>query len=213
MNFVTGDTRSSEFVALLQRYEWSRMVIDKKIRPYPGERWCFDNGAWRDYKNGRTFDADAFVKRLRMAEDVGTPYMAVVPDVVCGGQGSLEFSNEWILRPELRNGWPWYLAVQNRMTVEIVEDAITKYPYHGIFIGGDDAFKRHTDRQWIELAHEYGLKAHYGRCGTKRKIRRALALKTDSCDSAFPLWIRDRLESVARSLAQTSMNQFWEGSA
>ncbi len=204
MIFITGDCRSREFVAIMQKYGWGRMVIGQKIRPYSGEPWCFDNGAWRDYKNGRAFDEQAFLGRLAMAEEIGTPYMAVVPDIVMGGAGSLAFSNGWIERLDrfgtIARNWSWYLAVQNGMTVGMVEDALKKYKYAGIFIGGDDAFKRHTDRQWVELAHKYGLKCHYGRCGTKRKVRRAIGIGADSCDSAFPLWVRDRLESFISSL-------------
>ncbi len=56
----------------------------------------------------------------------------------------------------------------------------------------------------IELAHRYGLKAHYARCGTRRKIRRAVGIGADSGDSAFPLWIKDRLEAVISSLDNIS---------
>lgn len=204
MIFITGDTRSKEFVDILQSYGWGRMVISQKIQPYKDEPWGFDNGAWRDFKNGRKFIAADYLERVYMvqdlAEDYHPPYLSIVPDIVCGGYGSLAFSNYWVEQPQLELVGPLYLAVQNGMTFVQVEEAITSHKYAGIFIGGDDAFKRHTDRQWVELAHKYGLKCHYGRCGTKRKIRRAIGIGADSCDSVFPLWIRNRLESFIKSM-------------
>jgi hypothetical protein len=199
MIFITGDTRAKEFVAILQQHGWGRMVIDQKIQSYNGEPWAFDNGAYRDYLAGEPFNQWQFLRRLSMAESLGRPYLAIVPDKVGAGRDSLDISNHWRVRPELDNGWPWYLAVQDGMSVHDVEDSLTSFAYNGLFLGGSTLFKR-TARTWSELAHKYGTKFHYGRAGTPMKIRHAATVGADSCDSAFPLWHRDRLATVIRSL-------------
>lgn len=66
-------------------------------------------------------------------------------------------------------------------------------------MGGTDRFKP-TAKQWVKLAHKYGLKFHYGRCGTATKIRLAYNLGADSCDSAFPHWVKERLAVVDRAV-------------
>ncbi len=174
------------------------MVTDRIIRPYDGEPFGVDNGAFICYSNNKPWVADDFLKVVHIVEGVGhLPYMAVTPDIVCGGHKSLMFSNEWIQRSELDNGFPWYLAVQNGMTFMEVEDAITALPYSGVFVGGDDYFKKQTSPEWVELAHRYGLPAHIGRMGTPKKVRWANDIGADSCDSTFPLWVKKRIKRVA----------------
>jgi hypothetical protein len=185
MIFITGDTRSKQFVAQLQSYGWGRMVIDRRIVPWSGEPWAFDNGAYRDYLKNQEFSLPAFVRRVEMAKTIGKPLFSVVPDKVCCGRASLEYSNLHI--DLLPDDWPRYLAVQNGMIIKEVEASIIEYGYDGIFLGGDDIFKRHTDQQWSQLAKALGKKFHYGRCGTRKKIIRAYGVGADSCDSAFPL--------------------------
>lgn len=189
MVVLTGDTRSKKLVSLLQEHGWGRMVIDRGIRPYPGEKWGFDNGAFRDWRKGKRFDETAFLRRLDIAYIIGTPYIAVTPDIVAGGERSLEFSLSWVER--LPKEWPWYLAVQDDMNLEQV-DKVLQY-FAGIFLGGTDLFKG-TAWYWCQLAHRQGKRFHYGRAGTPGKIRKAMAIGADSCDSAFPLWTRDRMD-------------------
>lgn len=197
MIFITGDTRSRKIIAELQKYGAGRMVIDRLIKPYKGEPWGFDNGAYRDYINGKKFDETAFMLRLEMAHALGKPYLAVVPDVVAGGEKSLEFSLCWLER--LPQGWPWYLAVQDEMKLEQVAKIIK--PFTGIFLGGTDKFKA-TAWHWRKLAHQHGKKFHYARAGTPRKLMHARKVGSDSCDSAFPLWSMERF---------TRLMSEWEG--
>jgi hypothetical protein len=82
------------------------------------------------------------------------------------------------------------------MILNEVETSLTKYPYKGIFLGGGDSFKNLQGKQYLVLARKYGLGFHFGRCGTAKKIRKAYAWKVDSCDSAFPHWIKRRLQVV-----------------
>ena len=186
MIFITGDTRSKKMIKILQEYGMGRMVIDRLIKLYPREPWGFDNGAYRDWVGEKEFDEDAFLRRLEMAYQLGIPYLAVVPDIVAGGENSLEFSLGWLKRlPE----WPWYLAVQDGMKLERVSQIIK--PFAGIFLGGTDKFKA-TAWYWCKLAHQHGKKFHYARAGTPRKVIHARKVGSDSCDSAGPLYSIER---------------------
>jgi len=189
MVFITGGTRSRKYLEILRRYGVGRMVVDKPILPYAGEPWAFDNGAYRDWKNGKAFDGPAFLGRLEKIYPTGKPFLAVTPDIVCGGERSLEFSLAWVgkLPPE----WPWFLAVQDGMKTDSVEKVL--HFFHGIFLGGSDAFKG-TAPHWCRLAHAKNKRFHFGRAGTLRKVAFARRVGADSCDSAFPLWSMRRFE-------------------
>ena len=196
MLFLTGSTGSREIIRFLIENRWGRIWIDRLPLPYKGEPWGFDNGAFTDWLKGKAFDGDLFLKRLNRAYGVGVPYLAVVPDIVAGGLRSLEFSVGWM--NELPPDWPWFLAVQDGMTVDDVEPV--RDLFCGIFLGGSDKFKA-TAYHWAELAHKYDKLFHYGRAGTPRKIRHAMESGADSCDSAFPLWARERLDIVRDTIA------------
>lgn len=160
--------------------------------PFQGEEWGFDNGAFDAYSHNKPFDTDRFLRRLEVAQQCGTPLVAVTPDIVAAGTRSLEFSWEWMASKLLPADWPWYLAVQDGMTRRNVEDYI-RGGWAGLFLGGTNRFKQQTAWQWCELAHEFGLKFHYGRAGTLRKLDHAKRIGADSLDSTFPLWTKERL--------------------
>ena len=204
MIVITGDTRAKNFVSLLQKFGWGRMVIDRKIIPYPQEPWGFDNGAYRDFLNGKSFDKDRYMRTLNraieIAEQYHPPYLAVLPDVVGAGMKSLELSLKW-LETELSDvDFNWYLAVQDGMEPEAIEEILKSYPrIRGLFLGGTDRFKP-TAGIWSSLAHKYGKCFHYARAGTRRKIAHANLVEADSIDSALPLWIKDRLRNFITSI-------------
>lgn len=185
---MLGETRKRAFVAELQRLGWGRMFTLRPPTPYEGEPWGFDNGAFIDWRQGVPFDGERFRRRVGYAvAHVEPPYLAVLPDVVGGGRRSLDLSLSWIgdLPPE----WPWYLAVQDGMTV--AEVAAVLPAVSGLFLGGSNAFKA-TAATWCALAHAAGKPFHYGRAGVWRKVRHAQEVGADSCDSAFPLWSEPR---------------------
>ena len=204
MIILTGDTRSKKLIQKLREHGIGRMVVDKLPAPYPGEPWGFDNGAFRDWRNGREFDGDAYLRRLERAYAVGRPYIAVVPDLVAGGLRSLEFSLRWLER--LPADWPWYLAVQDGMKLADVEPVLGKFA--GIFLGGTDRFKG-TAYWWCQLAHKHGKLFHYARAGTPRKIQHAVEVGADSCDSAFPLWTMERLDYFIVWKEQPFQQRIW----
>jgi len=204
MIVLVGDTRSSEYVALLQKLGWGRMVIDRKIKPYYKEPWGFDNGAYRDYCAGRTFDRDRYLRALEkvieIANEYHPPYLSVLPDEVGAGMKSLDLSIEWLETELSRIDLNWYLAIQDGMKLEVVEEVLKNYPnIKGLFLGGTDRFKS-TAMIWSWLAHRYGRRFHYARAGTKRKVTHAIFSKADSIDSAVPLWIRSRFRKFFTSV-------------
>ena len=179
-----------------REHGWGRVFITKRPTPYPGEPWAFDNGAFRDYSAGKDFNAGAFLRRLEIAYDVGEPLFAVLPDIIQGGEASLEFSLDWLVKLP---PWPWYLAVQDGMGEGSVEQVIGNVD--GLFLGGSDKFKA-TAGRWRALAHKHSKRFHYGRAGTPRKIIHALSMLSDSADSAFPLWTKERMKLTAHVLSQ-----------
>lgn len=189
--FITGDTRSRATLDLLKANGVGRMVVGAAIEPYRYEPWAFDNGAYTDWTQGKEFDGDAYLRRLDVAMNIGTPLFAVVPDKVAGGLESLERSLSWLDR--LPDDWMRYLVVQDGMERSHVEDVIEQFD--GLFLGGSNRFKG-TAPLWADLAHENCKPFHYGRAGTLRKIQHAILSDCDSFDSAFPLWSVDRLLSA-----------------
>jgi len=165
------------------------MVIQRKIIPYPGERWALDNGAFSFFKKGHEFDMDLYIKRVHMATRIdGEPYFAVAPDIVMGGDDSLHFSNAWMDRQESEIFENWYLAVQDRMSEYKVRKTLSEYNYTGLFLGGSNEFKLRTAWKWKGVCNDYDLKFHYARCGRPKKIRHAISIGADSIDTAIPLW-------------------------
>lgn len=201
MQVIVGETRSRRNIATLQEHGWGRMFVVRPPTPFPFEKWCFDNKAFKTWQDvgfpiGLSmddwmilWDSEDFERRLKLAEAIDSdPYMAVTPDIPGAGLASLEFSLMW--RLDLANRWPWYLAVQDGMTEKDVEPHL--YMFAGIFLGGSDKFKG-TALQWCKLAHRHQRKFHYGRAGTKDKLKHAYMVGSDSCDSSFPLWTMDRM--------------------
>lgn len=188
---LVGETSSHKNVAALRRLGWGRMFVQKRPAPFPFERWGFDNGAFGAYLHGGGFPEREFLRRLETAEAVNSdPYLAVTPDIVAGGCTSLHFSTSWRLSGRLPDDWPWYLAVQDGMTIEDVRPHL--HLYAGLFLGGSDRFKA-TAYRWARLAHSYQKRFHYGRASTPGKLLSAFRSGADSCDSAFPLWTAARL--------------------
>ena len=204
MYFITGECTGDKMVKVCQENGWGRMFIEKTPRPYPGEMWGFDNGVFRDYTAGHDFNQERYLKRLKKAHDIGIPYLAVLPDIIAGGKDSLEFSLKWL--DKLPRDWPWYLALQDGMTLEEVETHIHRFS--GLFLGGTNTFKG-TAWYWKELAHKHNKLFHYGRAGTAKKIIHAQLVKADSADSAFPLWTVERLRRTVIML-QTEQQSLFE---
>lgn len=204
-----GDTRSERNIRLLTNRGWGRMFASQRPTPFPFEKWGFDNGAFKSWQDAGfapnltlddwaiLWDAEKFERRIFEASECGSdPYLAVVPDIPGSGD-SLAFSLMWV--SDLRRDWPWYLAVQDGMEVEQVEESL--HSFAGIFLGGTDRFKL-TAYKWARLAHKHQRKFHYARAGTPRKVRHAFRVEADSLDSTFASWTTQRTNELC---------QVWDG--
>lgn len=153
----------------------------------------FDNGAYVDWKKGRTFDDAGYARRLSLVATLAPPPEWIVcPDIVAGGLESLAFSLNW--RRRLESEYPdlrCYLALQDGMTPDCVRPHLPRF--HGLFVGGTTRWKVSTGRTWVELAHAHDLPCHIGRVGSKRRSMWARAIEADSIDSSLPLFAEDNL--------------------
>lgn len=188
--FLIGECSTPRMVRdVFRPLAWGRMWVHRTIRLYEGERWGFDNGAFGAWRSGEKWDADKYLKRLDAAYALGTPRLAVVPDLPAEGERSLDFSLEWLDR--LPADWPWFLAVQDGMTVEMVRPHLRRFS--GLFLGGTDKFKA-SGAEWVRLAKSASLQFHYGRTSTIRKLEHARRIGADSGDSTQPLWTAEKLQ-------------------
>lgn len=206
---LLGETRSRRNIELLRSKGWGRMFVVNRPTPYEGEPWGFDNGAFVCWQKQVPWDAREFEQRLDRTVHLPKPHIAITPDIVAGGLDSLDFSLRWIARlRETHTSWPWYLAVQDGMTLNDVKPHMNMFS--GIFLGGSDKFKSQAWR-WRTLAHQYGKPFHYGRCGTPDKVRSAYKVKADSLDSAFPLWSNERMATFTAAWDCLGMQHVLEG--
>jgi hypothetical protein len=194
---MVGSTRSRRLVARLKELGWGRVFVGKAT-PYPGEPWALDNGAFAAWKSAKPFDAEAFATRASEAVEFA-PRFGVLPDVVGAGADSLALSMSWL--PRLPQAVPWYLAVQDGMTVEQVAPALEHVA--GLFLGGTTEFKA-TAGTWSALAHKHGRLFHYARASTEQHVRRAIDVRADSLDSTQPLWSDAHWRRFERAIGDNS---------
>lgn len=197
MVILLGSTSSSKMLQIMKQLGWGRLWSSGNIKTYPGELWGFDNGAFSAWKKKLPFPKDEFFKRLQQAQTIGTPYIAVAPDIVGEGDKSLCFSVSWLT--ELPQKWPWYLAVQDGMTLKSVKPFVKKFS--GLFLGGTDEFKKQAFI-WKEFSHDNGLKFHYARVSGERKFHHAMEVNPDSIDTTQPLWSWDKFNKFVKLATQ-----------
>jgi hypothetical protein len=116
----------------------------------------------------------------------------VCPDLPTS-PGSLDFSLSWMER--LPTCLPWYLSLQDGMSLERVDAEVGRFS--GLFIGGSDDYKM-TAWFWVGRAREQGIPCHYARASTARKRSHAMRCGCDSFDTSFPLWTASRFALFLR---------------
>jgi hypothetical protein len=193
MQILLGDTRKKTFVSELIRLGWGRVCTRDTPSPYYNEPWVFDNGAFSAWRKRLSFPAEKYLRRLDKAYKKGVPLFGVVPDLVGEGDISLEFSLSWLDR--LPKEWNWYLALQDGMTWRSVTPYV--HLFDGLFLGGTNGFKK-TAPAWSKLSKDFEKPFHYGRCGTREKIRHAYKCKADSLDSSGPLWSVEKFQNFIK---------------
>lgn len=203
MKVYVGQTRSRWLIAELATLGWGECTNRGELPPRRVP-WFFDNGAFVDWRAGVPWDEEAYCQDLTelRAHPLCRPDFLVAPDIVAGGAASLARSREWL--EDLRELGPVYLAVQNGMPLE----AATVAGFDGIFIGGDNDFKREAAAACVLLGRELGLPVHLGRAGTGRKVRWARDLGVSSIDSTSPLWDKDNLRVFREALVDPQLPMF-----
>jgi len=179
------------------------------------DRWPFyaiDNGAYASWKSGKDFRSEPFLKILnRTLEYERRPDFAVLPDIVAGGKGSLDFSMEW--RDKFINDGryryiPFYLAVQDGMTFSEVDKVLdSEKIIAGIFVGGTMDWKLRTAEDWCDLADRYEIGCHIGRIGPVNRIVWADRIGASSIDSTTWVQRNGAIEYVCRARKQTILKE------
>lgn len=139
-----------------------------------------DNGAWSDFQGNRPFDGDTFERFLDwLSGQPVVPKSLVLPDIVAGGDASLELSVRWSNR--CLSVCPLVLlAVQDGMTEQDVAPLVG--PKVGVFLGGSTQWKISTMAAWGVFCHRLGLHYHVARVNTEKRMAMAIAAGADSVD-------------------------------
>lgn len=161
------------------------------VKPLDGLPYMLDNGAWACHQAGIEWRPAPF---LRMLDRLGggvdanqAPRFAVLPDIVGGGERSLDTSLDFWARHQ-RDGLAervgqWLLAVQDGLTPEIIRPVLEQHRF-GIFVGGTTPWKWGTVHEWAELAHDLGTSIHVGRVNSLRRAMLCRDLGVSSIDGS-----------------------------
>jgi len=185
MQIYTGTCGGKKFECV-KKYGMGIMIspsakrqAQKKYREVP---CALDNGAFQAHKKGYPFREGLFLKTLDECYLLGIPLDFIVcPDIVMGGEKSLDFSVEWATT-KLKTAPYLALVVQDGMLTKMI-DAYVLSLFKIIFIGGSVEWKWKTADEWTRFAHENKKKVHIGRVGQKRYLRFCEHIKVDSVDS------------------------------
>lgn len=148
-------------------------------------RWAFDNGAYTDFIHKEPFDDAEYLKRLRQIERLPAdrkPDWCVCPDMV-GSRMSLAYSVEW--RDFLEGyvpGLSWYLALQDYVHPDDVDQALKLGKFDGLFIGGSTPWKLETSAFWVKFGHERGMPVHVARVNGPKRLQWSVDIGADSVD-------------------------------
>ncbi len=181
MQCYASHTHNRRNLATLRAAGWRMLISRARPDGKPeGMSYGLDNGAWSDFRNGRSFDDVGFqtlVDRLGREAD-----WVIAPDIVEGGLDSLRLSLVW-LAP---------LLDRTRMVLVPVQDGME--PAHllnivmpkriGIFLGGSTEWKLARMVEWGQWCAERGVYYHVGRVNTIRRFRLAHIAGADSVDGS-----------------------------
>lgn len=194
----TGTRRNLQ---ALRDYGWRILLTPDNPTPRDGLRFAIDNGAWKAHQQGTPFDAEKFgnlVERYGCAAD-----FVILPDIVVGGRGSLEFSLSWI--PKLRNLKSLLLPIQDGMTAYDVGMVLRQNVYVGLFLGGSTEFKLREMYAWGMVAHAWKRWYHIGRVNTRRRIRLCAEAGADSFDGTSATMYATTLPLLESARIQPSL--------
>jgi len=144
---------------------------------HEGFAYAVDNGAWTAHQKDEPFDTGAFMAAVELLG--ASADFVVVPDIVCGGVGSLELTRRWL---------PWTMQRTRRVLVA-VQDGMAPADVAGLLservgvaIGGSTEWK---EQQLAARAWDASY-LHVLRVNTQRRIRLCAWAKADSFDGSGP---------------------------
>lgn len=138
--------------------------------------YVLDNAAWAAFTAFQRGEAATPLLDIPLWLDAvdkvgsGAQWIAL-PDIVMGGQNSLDLTLEWLGRAEshpILSRARLMIVVQNGFDPAVIEPLLG--PRVGVFVGGDDDFKEGTMRDWCQLAIRRGARSHVGRVNSRRRI-------------------------------------------
>jgi len=179
MHFLSGEVGGINKL-FCTKFSIGRLFVARNPDPYENEYWGIDNGAYRDYLHDKPFNEKRFMRVTERGAAVGGCQMLVIPDVVGNAPATLDMAQGWIDRLTPYD-MPLYMVIQDGM----VENDLLAFKPHidGLFLGGTNRLKRDAEK-WRVFADSIGLKFHYGRASSPRKLGHAIRCGSDSADSA-----------------------------
>jgi hypothetical protein len=184
MMVLCSNHSSRAFVALAhktKRLGWMIGPTHYKT-PRADIPFALDNDAYIAWKNGKRFDADAWLRMIEKVNAQGLrPMWALVPDVVADRERTLEaWSRHW--RTVAEAGFQPAFAVQDGMaSCDVPSELAEGFSVPVVFIGGTTQWKWRTASDWCSKFP----RVHLGRCGTSRwKLERIEELGCESCDGS-----------------------------
>jgi hypothetical protein len=167
----TGTRRN---LAALRDAGWRLLLTPDNPTPREGLKFGIDNGAFA--KDGfKPEPFAALVEHLGCAAD-----FVILPDIVAGGEASLDLSVSWI--PRLRGIRKLLLPLQDGMTAHDVGMVLRQNVQVGLFLGGSTEFKLREIYGWGMVAAAWKRYYHVGRVNTARRIRLCAEAGADSFD-------------------------------
>lgn len=173
---------------------WRLLVSAAGVLRTEGSAYALDNGAWSAHQQGRAFDARAFGHALHQL-GAGADFV-VAPDIVCGGEASLELSFRWMRRC-LDAAPRMLIAVQNGHEPWQIDELLG--PRVGVFVGGDTEWKITTLPRWAAVATARGAWCHVGRVNTARRIALCGAAGATSFDGTSVIRFPSTLDQLDRA--------------
>jgi len=175
----TGTRRNLD---ALRRHGWGLLVSRAGVWRTEGfERIVGDNGAWSDFRAGRSFDESAYDRFLDWIAGERVPDWLVLPDIVAGGLGSLELSMRYMNRC-LSVAPLVLIAVQDGMEPDDLAPLVGRSV--GIFLGGSTEWKLARMRDWGAFCAERGVHYHVARVNSQKRIAAAGAAGAASIDGS-----------------------------
>lgn len=175
------------------------MISAKGVHRDEGFQYAIDNGAWTAFQKKEPFDSESFEQILETHGKQAD--FIVVPDIVCGGMKSLEFSQMWLQR--LTGCYKRLLiAVQDGMSPRDVEPILQNDDSLGLFIGGSDKFKEQSMGSWCEMLC-FTSYVHCGRVNSRRRLKLCQMHGIDSFDGSGPSRFLKHARVMSAELSQS----------